>query len=279
GARLAAVPGWMSGRRDAGGGRHARGPRDRTRPRGRRQCCPVRARAHSARGRGALDRPAGERGPEFSARHRHVVRARALSGDTGHQNLERAACLGVKRRRSAEVELVLLRRAPKQFRPKVVFTRFASLVSGQRHNRRTPMFSVIFEVFPHEERFDEYLALAKHLKPILETIDGFVDTERCESTGRPCWLLSHSTWRDEKSVVRWRTTGEHHAIQAKGRSEVFRDYHLRVGDVTADTDAPKQAPVREQRFDETEIGAAKLVTMTEITPEPGTALGVHDDLL
>jgi heme-degrading monooxygenase HmoA len=141
------------------------------------------------------------------------------------------------------------------------------------------MFSVIFEVFPYAERFDEYLALAKHLKPILETIDGFVDNERFESTGRPGWLLSHSTWRDEKSVVRWRTTGEHHAIQAKGRSEVFRDYHLRVGDVTADTDAPKGAPVREQRFDETEIGAAKLVTLTEITPEPGTAFGLHDDLL
>ena len=141
------------------------------------------------------------------------------------------------------------------------------------------MFSVIFEVFPHEERFDEYLALAKHLKPILETIDGFVDNERFESTRRPGWLLSHSTWRDEKSVVRWRTTGEHHAIQAKGRSEVFRDYHLRVGDVTADTDAPKEAPVREQRFDETEIGAAKLATLTEITPEPGTEFGLHDDLL
>jgi len=80
-------------------------------------------------------------------------------------------------------------------------------------------------------------------------------------------------------VVRWRTTGEHHAIQAKGRSEVFRDYHLRVGDVTADTDAPKEAPVREQRFDETEIGAAKLVTLTEIAPEPGAAFGLHDDLL
>src|SRR3954466_9355228 len=62
------------------------------------------------------------------------------------------------------------------------------------------MFSVIFEVFPYEQRFDEYLALAKHLKPILETIDGFVDNERFESTRRPGWLLSHSTWRDES---RW----------------------------------------------------------------------------
>jgi heme-degrading monooxygenase HmoA len=71
------------------------------------------------------------------------------------------------------------------------------------------MFSAIFEIFPKRERFDEYLALAKHLKPILEKVDGFVDNERFESRGRPGWILSHSTWRDEKSLVRWRTTGEH----------------------------------------------------------------------
>ena len=49
-------------------------------------------------------------------------------------------------------------------------------------------------------------------------------------------MLSHSTWRDEKSVVRWRTEGEHHAVQEKGRFKIFQDYHLRVGDVFADTD-------------------------------------------
>ena len=74
------------------------------------------------------------------------------------------------------------------------------------------MFSVIFEVLPVGDRKDEYLDLAKHLKPILETIDGFVDNERFESKRRPGWVLSHSTWRDEKSVVRWRTQGEHHVI-------------------------------------------------------------------
>ena len=37
--------------------------------------------------------PAGERGTAFPARHRHVVRARSLSGDTGHQDLERPPSL------------------------------------------------------------------------------------------------------------------------------------------------------------------------------------------
>ena len=53
--------------------------------------------------------------------------------------------------------------------------------------------------------------------------------ERFESLLRPGWVLSHSTWRDEKSVVRWRTEGEHHAVQEKSRFDVLLDYHLRVG--------------------------------------------------
>jgi heme-degrading monooxygenase HmoA len=141
------------------------------------------------------------------------------------------------------------------------------------------MFSVIFEVRPNEGRKDEYLDLAKHLKPILEKIEGFVDNERFESKLRPGWVLSHSTWRDEKSVVRWRTEGEHHAVQAKGRFEVFADYHLRVGDVTADTDPPKGAPVLERRFDETEIGTAKIITLTEITPAKDAAFAAETNLL
>jgi len=42
------------------------------------------------------------------------------------------------------------------------------------------MFSVIFEVLPNDGRKDDYLEQAKHLKPILETVDGFVDNERFE---------------------------------------------------------------------------------------------------
>jgi heme-degrading monooxygenase HmoA len=141
------------------------------------------------------------------------------------------------------------------------------------------MFSVIFEVHPNGGRKDDYLELAKHLKPILEKIDGFVDNERFESKLKPGWVLSHSTWRDEKSVVRWRTEGEHHVVQGKGRFEIFQDYHLRVGDVTADTDPPKEAPIREQRFDETEVGNAKMATFTEITPAGGAAFANQTDLL
>jgi heme-degrading monooxygenase HmoA len=84
------------------------------------------------------------------------------------------------------------------------------------------MFSVIFEVNRKPGHIDDYLALAKHLKPFLERIDGFVDNERFESQLRQGWLLSHSTWRDEKSVIRWRNESEHHGA-------VGRDFSRRAG--------------------------------------------------
>ena len=127
------------------------------------------------------------------------------------------------------------------------------------------MFAVIFEVQPKKERWDDYLALAKQLKPKLEAIDGFIDNDRFASRRTSGRLLSLSTWHDEKAVVRWRTHGEHHGVQEKGRFEIFADYHLRVGEITADTHPPSGHTVKEQRLDETEIGAAKAVTITEIT--------------
>ena len=140
------------------------------------------------------------------------------------------------------------------------------------------MFSVIFEVLPNEGRKDEYLELAGNLKPILETIDGFLDVERYESKLRPGWILSQSTWRDEKSMVRWRTQRDHYFVQSKGRFEVFADYHLRIGEITADTDPPKGLAVVEQRLDETEVGVAKLVTLTEATPAKNNTFARPDRL-
>ena len=131
------------------------------------------------------------------------------------------------------------------------------------------MFVVIFEVQPRKERWDDYLALAKQLKPKLEAIDGFIDNERFASTRAAGRLLSLSTWRDEKAIVRWRTHGEHHGVQEKGRSEIFADYHLRVGAITADTHPPHGARITQQRLDETEVGAARSVTITEATASAG----------
>jgi heme-degrading monooxygenase HmoA len=83
------------------------------------------------------------------------------------------------------------------------------------------MFAVIFEVRPKKERGNDYLDLAKYLTPKLEAIDGFIDNERFESKRTEGRVLSLSTWRDEKAVVRWRTQREHHSVQCR-RSATLR---------------------------------------------------------
>jgi heme-degrading monooxygenase HmoA len=135
------------------------------------------------------------------------------------------------------------------------------------------MFAVIFTVQPKKERWNDYLDLAKFLKPKLEAIEGFIDNDRFESKRQKGRLLSLSTWRDEKSVVRWRTQGEHHGVQEKGRFEIFEDYHLSVGEITADTDPPAGLRVEEQRFDATVAGPAKVATVTELAPKTGDTIG------
>jgi heme-degrading monooxygenase HmoA len=147
--------------------------------------------------------------------------------------------------------------------------------------RRTEhaMFAVIFLVAPKPERWNDYLDLAKLLKPKLEAIDGFIDNERFASLRTQGRLLSLSTWRDEKAVVRWRTQGEHHGVQEKGRFEIFADYRLRVGEITHDTQPPAGLEIAGSRRDETKIGNAKVATITELTPEVGGDFAAKADAL
>jgi len=123
------------------------------------------------------------------------------------------------------------------------------------------MFAVIFEVRIRPGLWDDYLAQAGLLRPELLKIDGFVDNVRYRSLTRDGLLLSLSSWRDEKSLIRWRTQATHHDAQEKGRTEVFADYHLRIGQITADSRLPDGHALREQRLDETETGAARTVTL------------------
>jgi heme-degrading monooxygenase HmoA len=98
------------------------------------------------------------------------------------------------------------------------------------------MFAVIFEVEPRQGKTDEYLQLAASLRPELEKIDGFLEIERFASERAAGRLLSLSIWRDEAALTRWRMLGLHRSAQQKGRSEIFADYRLRVGEIGAEGD-------------------------------------------
>jgi heme-degrading monooxygenase HmoA len=122
------------------------------------------------------------------------------------------------------------------------------------------MFAVIFEVRAREDRQDAYVSIARMLRPELEQVEGFVENIRYRSLTRDGWLLSLSTWRDEKALVRWRTNVRHHEAQEKGRNSIFETYRLRIGQFTRDTRLPAGDMLQEQRLDETETGDATTAT-------------------
>ncbi|KIV87954.1 hypothetical protein PV10_09232 [Exophiala mesophila] len=145
------------------------------------------------------------------------------------------------------------------------------------------MFEVIFEVQPRTDQWESYLATGKALRPELESTRGFIANIRYRSLRRPGWILSLSDWENEKALVRWRTASKHHLAQATGRDQILRDYHLRVGEVSLDSDAKRAAQGMVQtRFDGTEVGNAKVVSLVNarMTPlDDGGPIREADDVV
>ncbi|MDE1010207.1 MAG: antibiotic biosynthesis monooxygenase [Paraburkholderia fungorum] len=125
------------------------------------------------------------------------------------------------------------------------------------------MFAAMLEVNPKPEQFNAYLGMAKVLRLELEKIDGFIDNNRYASLTRDGWLLSLSSWRDEKALVRWRSQAAHHKIMQAARDRVFSDYRLRIGQVVSDNQLPEGQVLIEQRLDATETGRGTAVTLHE----------------
>lgn len=112
------------------------------------------------------------------------------------------------------------------------------------------MIAVIFEVIPQYGKKEEYLHIAQELKPLLETMDGFISIERFQSLADESKILSLSFWKDEESIRQWRNTEEHRIAQAAGRDHVFKDYRLRIAAVVRDygMSSRKEAPEDSRQF-------------------------------
>jgi heme-degrading monooxygenase HmoA len=114
------------------------------------------------------------------------------------------------------------------------------------------MIAVIFEVVPTEGKKQEYLDIATSLRPMLETIEGFISIERFGSLVDENKILSLSFWRDEAAIQEWRNLEAHRFAQAKGREGVFKEYRLRVAKVSRDysmverNDAPSDSRVHHE---------------------------------
>jgi heme-degrading monooxygenase HmoA len=96
------------------------------------------------------------------------------------------------------------------------------------------MVSVIFEVWPYDEHRQGYLNWAAELKSELLKMEGFISVERFQSLTEPGKLLSIQFWRDEDCLAAWRKVEAHRAAQRAGRSTMFKDYRLRIAEVTRD---------------------------------------------
>ena len=96
------------------------------------------------------------------------------------------------------------------------------------------MIAIIFEVEPHEGKADAYFAHAMNLKPLLETMPGFISVERFESLTQKGKFLSLSIWENEDAIKNWRNMEEHRRVQEMSRKSIFRDYRLRVAHVIRD---------------------------------------------
>ena len=96
------------------------------------------------------------------------------------------------------------------------------------------MIAVISEVWPHAARKAEYFRLSEELRPHLQSIDGFISSERFESCSGAGKYVSVSFWRDKAALERWRKLEEHRLIMAKGRDGILRDYHIHVTEVLWD---------------------------------------------
>ena len=91
------------------------------------------------------------------------------------------------------------------------------------------MHALLFEVLPTPEGRARYFEFAAALRPEVDRNPGLVFIDRYESLSRPGLILSHSLWRDEASLARWRSNEKHYAAQCAGRRTLFADYRLRIG--------------------------------------------------
>lgn len=96
------------------------------------------------------------------------------------------------------------------------------------------MIAVIFEVWPSAGGRQHYLDLAAALRPLLDSVDGFISIERFSSLSDPGKLLSLSFFRDEAALAQWRQLEAHRAAQCAGRAGVFDNYRLRIAGVLRD---------------------------------------------
>lgn len=93
------------------------------------------------------------------------------------------------------------------------------------------MQALLFEVEPRAGHEDHYFSHTAALRPLLAEHEGLLFLDRFKSLSRPGIILSHSHWRDEAALAKWRTDAKHQRSQTAGRNQHFKDYRIRISHV------------------------------------------------
>lgn len=137
------------------------------------------------------------------------------------------------------------------------------------------MQALLFEVHPRPGHEDHYFRRAAALRPLLAGHDGLHFLDRYRSESRPGIILSHSRWRDEAALARWRADGQHHAAQCAGRAEHFQDYRIRISHVLrAMTETGEDTCHREDgAYTHPDANAARYLAILATRTTPATTDG------
>lgn len=125
------------------------------------------------------------------------------------------------------------------------------------------MQALLFEVMPRPGHEDHYLERAAALRPELEKNAGLMFIDRFRSLERPGLILSHSLWKDEASLARWRVHAKHQVAQKAGRNTHFADYRLRIAQVLEEAQDGEA-----NTYNDPELIAPRFVALIESAGEP-----------
>ena len=87
---------------------------------------------------------------------------------------------------------------------------------------------LLFEMEPRDGHEAHYFKHVEKLRPLLADHAGLLFIDRFKSVLRPKIILSHSLWKDEAAISKWRTDAMHHQSQSAGRNQHFVDYRIRI---------------------------------------------------
>jgi heme-degrading monooxygenase HmoA len=137
------------------------------------------------------------------------------------------------------------------------------------------MQALLFEMTPRDGHEQHYFRHAATLRPILMQHDGLFFIERFKSLTRANVILSHSLWRDEASIARWRTNSQHQQSQTAGRFKHFEDYRIRISHVLQHIEhgKPQKSWTKEGAYNDAATTPDCFLTIIRTTEMPKTEEG------